>query len=91
MRDGETACSNAERGANAGIHLVELLREELKKRGLKGKIRIAKSGCMDLCAKGPNIMIFDAQGEYTCYSEVTTQDLAAIADQYLKITEDPQP
>ena len=39
-RENETACANLNRGDNSGLHLVEKLREEVKKRGLKSKIRI---------------------------------------------------
>ncbi len=74
-REGESACSNPERGKNCGMELVELLREEVKKRGLKGKIRVAKSGCMDLCAQGPNIMVFDGKGSYEWHSHVTQEDI----------------
>lgn len=84
-REGEAACSNDDRGENRGEMLVELLREELKKRGLKGKIRVAKSGCMDVCAAGPNIMVFDENGEAAWYSGVTREDIPALADRYLKL------
>ena len=33
-----------------------LAASEVKKRGLKGKVRALKSDCMDLCEKGPNVM-----------------------------------
>ena len=85
MRDGEAACSNLDRGENQGMELVGLLREELKKRGLKGKIRVVKSGCMDLCATGPNIMIFDEKGDYTLHSKVARQDVPEIIEKYLTI------
>ncbi len=81
-REGEAACANADRGANKSSDFIEPLREEVRKRGLKGKIRIAKSGCMDLCAKGPNLMVFDENGNYTLYSEVTPTDLATIVDKH---------
>lgn len=81
-REEEAACANPDRGADGGQHLVELLREELNRRGLKGKIRVAKSGCMDLCARGPNIMVFDAKGEYAWYKEVSAADIPAIVEKY---------
>ena len=82
-RRGESACGNAERGENCGMKLVEALRAEVKKRGLKGKIRVAKSGCMDLCAAGPNVMVFDENGDYTWISGVTQADVPKLADKYL--------
>ena len=82
LREGETACSNFERGKNAGEELVKLLREEVKKRGLKGKIRVARSGCMDLCARGPNLMFFDEKGNSEWYSEVNDGDIPALAERF---------
>ncbi len=82
QREGETSCGNAERGENRGENLVELLREEMKKRGLKGQIRVAKSGCMDVCAAGPNIMVFTETGEQAWYRGVTAQDVPALVEKY---------
>lgn len=85
VREGETACSNPERKKNAGAELVGFLRQELKKRGLKGKIRVARSGCMDLCARGPNLMVFDENGNSAWYSEVRESDLPAIVEKYFQV------
>jgi (2Fe-2S) ferredoxin len=38
--------------------LVKLFKESLKKRGLSGKIRSNKSGCLDQCEHGPNVVIY---------------------------------
>ncbi len=89
IREGETACSNPERGSDAGFELVEKLREEVKKRGLKGKIRVAKSGCMDVCARGPNIMVFEEDGKSTWINEVSQADLPQIVEKY--IPSEPKP
>lgn len=35
--------------------MVAELEKVAKERNLKGKLRVAKSGCMDLCAFGPNL------------------------------------
>ena len=56
------------------------LKEEVKKRELKGKVRVLKSGCMDLCEKGPNVMIFP---EGTLHSSVTPQDIPWLVEKYL--------
>ncbi|OGR84548.1 MAG: hypothetical protein A2901_08490 [Elusimicrobia bacterium RIFCSPLOWO2_01_FULL_54_10] len=80
---GEAACGNAERGEACGFKLVEKLREEVKKRGLKGKIRVAKSGCMDLCALGPNIMVFDESGSYTIFNRVAAEDVPGLAERFV--------
>jgi (2Fe-2S) ferredoxin len=81
-REGEVACGNHTRGENAGIPLVERLRQEVQKRGLKDKIRVAKSGCMDQCARGPNMMVFDAHGNSTWYQCITLSDLPEIIEKH---------
>jgi (2Fe-2S) ferredoxin len=60
--------------------VLKALKEEVKKRGLKGKVRALKSGCMDLCEKGPNVMIFP---EGTLHSGVTPQDIPWLVEKYL--------
>jgi len=60
--------------------VLKALKEEVKKRGLKGKVRALKSGCMDLCEKGPNVMIFP---EGTLHSGVTPQDVPSLIEKYL--------
>ncbi len=40
----------------------ELVRSKVKEavgeKGWKGKVRVSQSGCMGLCAKGSNVMIY---------------------------------
>lgn len=60
--------------------LLKTLKEEVKKRGLKGKVRALKSGCMDLCEKGPNVMVCP---EGTLHSGLTAQDIPSLIERYL--------
>ena len=49
-----------------------------KERGWAGKaVRVSKSGCLGLCAHGPNVLIHP-QGLH--FSEVTPDDLPAIEE-----------
>jgi (2Fe-2S) ferredoxin len=66
--------------AGKSEEVLKALKDEVKKRGLKGKVRALKSGCMDLCEKGPNVMIFP---EGTLLSGVTPQDVPALIEKYL--------
>ncbi len=34
------------------------LKEKVSDRGWKGRVRVSQSGCMGLCASGPNVMIY---------------------------------
>lgn len=73
--DGRVACANPGRG---GDKICEALKEEVKKRGLKGKVRVARSGCLDLCEKGPNLFVYP-DGEWR--SHVSLGDVPALADE----------
>ena len=74
--NGEPAC--AARGSKA---IQEKLKQISKDRGLKGKVRVSQSGCMDLCAQGPNVMVFP---DNVWYRNVTEADVERIADEHLK-------
>ena len=67
----------AKRGSEA---ICERIKEEVKKRGLKGKIRAMKSGCMDFCELGPNVMVFP---DNIWHSGVTAEDVPALIEKYL--------
>ncbi len=60
--------------------VLKAIKEEVKKRGLKGKVRALKSGCMDLCEKGPNVMIFP---DNILHSGVTPGDVPTLIEKYL--------
>jgi (2Fe-2S) ferredoxin len=71
---GRVACGNEGRG---GEELCESLKHAVKELGLKGKVRVARSGCLDLCEKGPNLFIYP-EGEWC--SGVTQHDVPAIIE-----------
>jgi len=52
---GRVACANPGRG---GLELCEALKHGVKKLGLKGKVRVARTGCLDLCEQGPNVFLY---------------------------------
>lgn len=54
------ACGDPGRG---GLELCEALKAGVKKAGLKGKVRVARAGCLDLCEKGPNAFLYPS-GEW---------------------------
>jgi (2Fe-2S) ferredoxin len=51
------------------------LKEEINNRGWKGKVRVSQSGCLGLCQKGPNVIIYP---EKIWFSEVTESDVGEI-------------
>lgn len=70
--DGRVACGNPDRG---GLELCEALKRAIKEKGLKGKVRVARAGCLDLCGQGPNAFLYPG-GEWL--SGVTAADVPEI-------------
>ncbi|MBS1902838.1 MAG: NAD(P)H-dependent oxidoreductase subunit E [Bacteroidetes bacterium] len=56
------------------------LKEELKKRGLKGQARANKAGCLDQCAKGPAVVVYP---EGIWYAHVTENDVEEIVESHI--------
>jgi len=50
-RDSGVCC------APEGMKIRESLKKAVKERGLASKIRVSRTGCLDVCAKGPNVLI----------------------------------
>jgi len=74
-------------GYSGSEEIVEELRKVCKERNYKGKIRVVRSGCLDVCAFGPNMMIWP---EGLWYMKVIKEDVPQIADAYLKLEESDQ-
>ena len=75
---GKIACANP--GRDGGL-LCERLKTYVKEAGLKGKVRVMRSGCMDLCAQGPNLMIWP---EGIWIREVSEKDIPALIEKHLR-------
>jgi (2Fe-2S) ferredoxin len=73
--DGRVACANPGRGGDA---LCSALKEAVKARGLKGRVRVARSGCLDLCEQGPNVFVLP-DGRW--HAGVAEGDLPALLDE----------
>jgi (2Fe-2S) ferredoxin len=74
-------------GYSGSEEIVEELKKVAKDLKLKGKVRIAKSGCVDLCAFGPNVMIWP---EGAWYMKVTKEDIPEIVETYLSLEQADQ-
>ncbi len=64
----------AQRGSEA---IAEALKARIKTLGLSRDVRVSKSGCQDVCAKGPNVMVFP---DDTWYYGVTLEDVDRIVN-----------
>ena len=78
----EVCCSHRNSEAIAAA-----LKARVKELGLSRVVRVSKSGCQDLCAKGPNVMVFP---EYRLYHGVTPADVDRILQDTLSSL-DPAP
>ena len=74
-------CTNDRGGARKSCadNNSQLVKAKLKdaagEKGWKGKVRISTSGCMGLCANGPNVMIYPQK---VWFSQVSPDDLDEI-------------
>ncbi len=76
--EGRIACANPGR---EGALICDALKDEVKKAGLKDRVRVARSGCLDLCEKGPNLFIYP-DNEWR--SGVSLADVPALVEKLKK-------
>lgn len=81
-------CANDRQGARRscadggqGPAIKARLKDGVAARGWKGRVRVSQSGCLGLCERGPNVMIYP-QGIW--YHAVTPADTDAILDELAK-------
>jgi len=53
---------------------------KLAQRGLKGKVRANKSGCLDQCEHGPNVVVYP---DAVWYGGVTEADVDTIIESHI--------
>lgn len=68
--EGEICCSQRESEA-----IAVGLKAKIKELKLSRYIRVSKSGCQDVCAKGPNVMVFP---DSIWYHDVAINDVEQI-------------
>lgn len=78
LNERENGACCAAKGS-AAIHAV--LKEAVKARGLDRQVRVSRSGCMDRCGRGVNVLVFP---DGIWYSEVSEGDIDTILEEVLK-------
>lgn len=69
-------------GSENGMKLVMGLKDAVKELGIPPlEMRIQRSGCLDVCSKGPAMVVYP---EGVFYGNVTENDLKEIAESHLK-------
>ncbi len=72
---GGTGCTSSN-----SLKIVEVLKEELQKKGLENEVNVITTGCFGLCALGP-IMVVYPEGSF--YSMVKVEDIPEIVEEHL--------
>ena len=67
-------------GAEHGMALVEAFKAELKERELHIQIRAQRAGCLDICGKGPGMVVYP---EGIFYGNVQMEDVREIVESHL--------
>ncbi len=67
-------------GEERGMALVDAFKEGLKNRGLHIEIRAQKTGCLDVCAFGPSLVVYP---EGVFYGNVQLSDVEEIIESHL--------
>lgn len=68
-------------GSAHGMDLVNTFKEALQATGSTKKIRVQRAGCLDLCGKGPTLVVYP---EGVFYGNVQKEDVAEIVEKHLE-------
>lgn len=60
--------------------LVDLFKEKIKEKGLNKTLRAQKTGCLDVCAFGPGMVVYP---EGIFYGGVTPEDVDEIFESHI--------
>ena len=63
--------------ATAGEQLRHMLRGKVKERGLTERIRVSRTGCLDVCSQGPNVLLMP---DNVWFKKVRETDIEAILE-----------
>lgn len=68
--------------ASKGAEQVRLrMKEEISRRGLKGRVRANSAGCLNQCGLGVTVVVYPEQ---VWYQAVTVEDVAEIFDRHVE-------
>jgi predicted metal-binding protein len=65
-------------GNNGGAELRERLKLTVKERGLKGRVIVTSTGCMDLCPADGCLVGFQPDGDFAVVSGQPAEDEALL-------------
>jgi (2Fe-2S) ferredoxin len=62
------------------MELVKLFKKALKEKGLSGRMRAQRAGCLDACERGPSIAVYP---EGIFYGGVKPEHVRTIVEEHL--------
>ncbi|HET8945360.1 MAG TPA: (2Fe-2S) ferredoxin domain-containing protein [Candidatus Polarisedimenticolia bacterium] len=65
---------------DGSVEVHQFLKDGVKARGLKNKVRVNKSGCLDQCGNGPMVVVYP---ENVWYAHVTLEKAGRILEEHL--------
>ncbi len=71
-------------GPQGGGSIREALKSAVKERRLQGRIRVSRAGCLDVCAEGPNVLVYPS-GRW--YAHVRVEDVPLILEELVQTME----
>ncbi|MFM6953388.1 MAG: (2Fe-2S) ferredoxin domain-containing protein [Sphingobacteriaceae bacterium] len=74
--DARMCCGEAN-----GLALVAAFKKAIKDAGLSVEVRAQRAGCMDLCERGPMVVVYP---EGVFYGKVQLSDVSAIVEEHLQ-------
>ena len=60
------------------------LKNAVSENGWKGKVRVSNSGCMGLCAKGSNVMIYPQKAWFTGVFPDDVDDIVSALGEFVR-------
>lgn len=84
-------CTNDRRGERKSCadDDSELVKAALKKavdgKGWKGKVRVSTSGCLGLCATGPNVLVYPQKVLFSGVSPEDAESIVSALEQFIDV------
>lgn len=75
--EGSRVCCGEEKG----LALVAAFKKAVKDKGLSAEIRTQRTGCFDVCERGPSLVVYP---EGTFYGKVQLSDVEEIVSEHLE-------
>ena len=63
-----------------GAEIREALKKRIKEKGASGQIRVCRSGCLDVCSEGPNVLLMPDNAWFKGVSLKDVEEIVRLAD-----------